>query len=355
MRAKSLLLLSACVPVGVLLSALAAQEGPPRRPGGRPRGATTRPVDDKPVRKDSTYRGPKVALKVRFTPGEYLLTDRREGRQVLRTHGQTRRNAQTMALAGEVVIHRGDSAGRRKLDLTCHSLRRTLSVDGKVRRYDSASSDPQDPALSAQWGPLAGWKGTRVVAATGRSEKLGGIDGLLLRLKPSVHLRPGEAERNLSQLAATLLGDLGVGGWAALIPTVPVAPGDEWRGELTLRGEPVLGEIRMTCNCLLQDIVQTGPRRRAAIDFVAVRRVDARGSDVRLASTPLAVGVKRMSLRLAGSIELDLGVGLATSVRTVLKGKGDMVIAHANGPATTVIQTVFESKWQRLLEPTKVE
>ena len=174
MRIKSVLLLGVCVLVGVS----AGQDVRSRRV------ATTRPADDKPVRKPSKYRGPNVGIKVGPTAGEYLLTDRREGRQLLRTGGRTRRNAQTMTLAGDVVIHRADAGGRRKVDLTCQTVARTISVDDRSRSYDSVSSGPQDPILSAQWSPLSGWKGSRHVTAAGRSEKLTGIEALLLRLKP---------------------------------------------------------------------------------------------------------------------------------------------------------------------------
>ena len=127
---------------------------------------------DKPAARPATYSGAKVALKVKFTPGTYVLTETMTMPMTMKmTVGERTVPSKmeiAMTLGGGVEISKPDESGEQDVDFVCRTVKTAITMMGQTVQYDSAGpADKQTPQLARTLKPLVGVR----VTLTGKDGK----------------------------------------------------------------------------------------------------------------------------------------------------------------------------------------
>jgi len=304
----------------------AAQTGEETDPTAGGESATTAPAEVKP----------KVQLKIAFPLGTYRLAEESQADQKITVMGQTHRMIESMVISGRADVADTGIEGDRRVVFRCEGIKQSVTVDTRTLRFDSASTDEQDPKLSQLLRPLVGWAGAVTIDSTGGVKMLEGIDLLKARLEQ--RSIPPQTRRKLRTVMEAFLRRLLTRHWAELIPKTPVGAGDTWACEMPFESIPLLGKLKLAAECSLQEVKDTPTGRVAVLSFVAQTQLNGRKTDLRaLTATPVTVTFKTLAVQVKGTADFDMSLGVSTHVKTVLDCRGEMVLSDSAGQEMTAV------------------
>ncbi len=274
----------------------------------------------------SSYEGPKILLKAKFSPGEYTLTEALDMNMRITAEGDTVPIEMAMELSGGVVITEPDARGDQKMRFTCESIAMT-NVTGSVKQhFDSRGGGGQSEDLARLLRPMIGWGATLTVDANGKFKRIEGIELLMERISSSGV--PSQQSRALRKQMQTFLNEMLTKHWGKLLPTEPVGPGDTWEGKINVGSVPALGELGVKANCRLRDIRETPGGKIAEVAFKMVMSIRDKPLDM----SALGGGggaearIGSMVFQGNGTFEFDTSIGLSTLVKMRMTCDGDMAI-----------------------------
>ena len=268
---------------------------------------------DKPPAKGATYKGPKVELKVRFTPGDYVLTEKMTipMKMKINVGGRTQAMNMTMAMTvgGEVGISKPNSTGEQNVRFVCRTIKTDMSMLGMKMKYHSdGPEDKQTPQLAEALKPLVGVS----LTLTGKDGKWKNVSEVL----NTVMAKIGNAQMR-QQMKGTwgpFLREMLTKHWAKMIPPKPVGPGDEWKSTMSVSSVPMLGGMGFVANCRLRDIRSTAQGKVAIIDYVVKAKVADKEVTPGPDGPPVKMKIKTMTIYMTGSAEFNMDIGLGTRI-----------------------------------------
>lgn len=271
------------------------------------------------------YKGPKVLLQVKFTPGAYTLTESEKSTKHITVQGQEQVVRESMTITGDVEISPPDPSGEQRVRYICRTIKQRTSAPGQTMSFDSEGPpDEQNAQLAAAFRPLVGWEGT-VIGRNGKFTKVEGVEDLMMRISASLPQGASQMIPKMRKMMQAFMKELLTKHWGAIISKQPVGPGDEWTASIHVQSIPFLGEATFDCYCLLEDIENTPRGKSAILDFAYRSTISDRPVDTSMfGSLPVKATIKRMEFDGTGTAHFDMDIGLSTDVTIDLKGKGDM-------------------------------
>ena len=268
---------------------------------------------DQPAAKASTYTGPKVQLKVKFTPGTYVMNETMVLPLKMKIHmGQQTQPmdmTMTMGVGGGVAISKPTASGEQDVGFTCTAIKTEIAMLGTTMTYDSSGpAAKQTPQLARALKPLVGVK----VTLTGKDGKWKNVSEALNTVLGKI----GDAAMR-KQMRGTwepFLKEMLTKHWAKMLPPKPVAPGDRWVATINVTTIPVLGDLRFAANCLLRDIRSTAAGKLACIDFVVKAEVTDKEVQAPAGTMPVKMKIDTLQTYMTGTAEFNMDIGLATRV-----------------------------------------
>ena len=272
---------------------------------------TDRP--DKPAARPATYTGAKVDLKIKFTPGVYLLTETMTMPMTMKmtAGGQTRpmKTDITMAIGGDVEISKPNDSGEQDVRFACRTVKTAIAMMGQTMQYDSAGPpDKQTPQLARALKPLVGAE----VTLTGKEGKWTNVAEALTTVLAKINDR--QMRQQMKGLWEPFLQEMLTKHWAKMIPAKPVGPGDEWASTLTVASMPMLGDMAFKANCRLRDVVKTPAGQVAVIDFVVKAKVANKAVTGGAGGQPVKMVIDSLETYMVGTIRFNMAIGLGTSL-----------------------------------------
>jgi len=276
-------------------------------------GADPADRPDKPPARDATYKGPKVELKVKFTPGSYVLTEKMSAplKMKMTVDGRTQPMDMTVAMTvgGDVSISEADATGRQTVRFVCRTVRTDMSVFGAAMTYHSdGPAARQTPRLAAALKPLVG----TAVTLTGKDGKWADVSKALHAVLSRIGNTP--MRQQMKGTWGPFLQGMLTRHWAGMIPPAPVGPGDEWTATINLSSVPMLGKMVFEANCRLRDIRGTAQGEIAVIDYVVKAKLADRQVTPGPDGPPMTLTIKALAIHMAGSVEFNMDTGLGTRI-----------------------------------------
>ena len=268
---------------------------------------------DKPPAMPSTYKGPKVQLKVKFTPGSYVLTEKMviPMKMKMLVSGRTQRMNMdmTMAVGGGVDISKPNSSGEQDVSFACKSIKMGMSMLGITMNYDSdGPANKQTPQLAQALKPLVGVK----VTLTGKDGKWKNVSQALDTVLGKI--ANAQMRQQMKGQWGPFLRELLTKHWAKMIPPEAVGPGDEWKAKMSVSGVPMLGNMDFVANCRLRDVKDTPAGKIAIIDFVVKAKIADRDVKPGPDGPPVKMKIKTLTIYMTGSAEFNMAIGLGTRI-----------------------------------------
>ena len=277
--------------------------------------------NDLPRRTSSPrYKGPAVALDIKFKPGSYVQTESMgiDGTMTIRAQGRSQDidTGQDVLVEADVEIHPpAVGSGERKIDYTCRRVKVNVKAGGRTMTYDSSGPKyGQDRKLARALAPVVGWRGVQVYSREGKFLRLEGLRQLGTELTAA----GGGAQSTAAfrKMLEPLLKEVLTRHWGKLFPDHPVKPGDEWTRRIDLTQFPMFGKLDIDFECRLDDIETTPHGQVAVIYCEGTAEATDRKLDMSAAGMPAGADVraKELTVQTAMVIRFDLDIGLATKL-----------------------------------------
>ena len=109
-----------------------------------------------------SYRGPKVRLAIRFTPGAYAHFENTATASGITMMGRRITVKEATAYFGDVEISKPDANGEQRIVYTCRRVKQSKEMPGMKASFDTAdpADKPAPPGFAEILRPFVGWKGT---------------------------------------------------------------------------------------------------------------------------------------------------------------------------------------------------
>ncbi len=268
---------------------------------------------DKPAARPATYKGPKVALKVTFTPGAYVLTETMTMPMTMTMtvsgRDRTMKTDITMAVGGGIEISKPNESGEQDVRFSCRAVKTTISMLGQTMQYDSAGpADKQTPQLARALKPLVGVE----VTLTGKEGKWKNVSEALTTVLAKIGDR--QMRQQMRGMWEPFLQEMLTKHWARMIPTKPVGPGDEWASSIKVASMPMLGDMAFDANCRLRDVVKTPAGQVAVIDFVVKAKVADKTIPPAEGGPPVKMVIDTLQTYMTGTVRFNMDIGLGTNL-----------------------------------------
>ena len=285
---------------------------------------------DRDKRPEPTYKGPKVTLEIKFTPGEYRLTEEVNIDTTITAEGESMETSQSTLVHSDVTIAEPKPSGEQEITTICRRIKQSVTVGKRKTEYDSAApAAGQDRSLRRALSPLIGWRGVLTVDANGKFIKLDGLESLLAAIE--ANSSSSQMSRQLRKQFQSFFQEMLTKHWGKLIPTKPVGPGDEWTKQIKVDFVPMLGDMKFDCDAWLEDIKKTDEGQVALINF----RVETTMRDKKIDALPGASAtIERLSIDLVGTAHFNMDIGLCAKLDVRLSGGGSISV-QARGKSQT--------------------
>jgi hypothetical protein len=325
-----------CVGLVLLLGGGSSRDDSTSESTGGPGGAAAVGGPPMPSARPSSYDGPKLTIRVLFTPGRYVQTETQTevGTQTVRagSQSQTIETDSTSLVTGDVLIQPPDlDTGERHIFYTCTRVKMDMEQNGQRMSFDSEGGRNYGPLADALE-PIVGRRLTQVVSREGKFLRLEGLEELLGQVGAGAG--GPQLVAMVRKMLEPLLKELLTRHWGKLLPTEPVAPGDEWRRRIDLENFPMFGRLPFDFAVRFQDVETRGGSKLAVFDCVGEASTYLHELDLEALNLPVSARAQaeELKIRTKFAAEFDLGLGLTTSVKGSSTVKGKLAIEVPGGP-----------------------
>lgn len=294
--------------------------------------AKTDPADasQKPAPK---YKGPKVTLTPKFSPGRYIDTETMGLYMTISAEGQHMPVNMDMKIRADMEIGPGDpaSSNDQKIRFAFRGVGMKVDAMGRKLEYDSDNPAGGAAELRAAVQPLVGMEGSFTARGGKIIDVQEGLRGMMeqaaSRGLPSS--QRGQMEKQMEQFISEMLTQH----WGEMIPAQPVGPGDSWAKTIKLPSVPMLGDLSMDCSATLDDIEETPDGKVAIISITGRAQVNDRPLDMSAMGGPAGnAKINRLGFSYSGAARFNIDAGMSTAANITLTMDGAMTVP--NGAAS---------------------
>ncbi|HUT31889.1 MAG TPA: DUF6263 family protein [Planctomycetota bacterium] len=302
----------------------------------------------KPPVIQSSYKGPKVQMKILLNPGRYTIVETQEdrGTQTVKAgrESQDANTSSTVRVDGEIEIQPPHATtGERRVTYTCTRVKMDADQGGQKMSFhsDDPKASPRDPGsqmLAGVLGAMVGWTGVQVYSKDGKFLRLEGLEHLLTKMRAA----PGGPQMAavMRKMLEPLLRDTLTRHWGKLLPADPVGPGDTWQRRVDFEQFPMFGDLDFDFTCWLTDVEESPAGKVAVMLCDGSARLRDRDLDMSGMGIPGApkTTVDDMTLLLRMTVKFPLHIGLATEVNGNVALDGSMTIRVLGQTARSTLE-----------------
>jgi hypothetical protein len=298
-------------------------------------GSPTASGEEQPHQKASrsrTIADERVALAVKFTPGQYSLVEKDRTVTRISAQGEKQESTDATTICGDLNIDPPDGRGEQAIRFICRRIKNDTEAAGRTLHYDS-EGDPgrQDRELASVLGPMVGWEAT-ITGRDGKIIRVEGVSDLMSRIRLSAPSEAGPMLGKLQEMLDGFLREMLTKHWAEAIPDHPVGPGDSWSARIKMGAVPLLGKMQVDCYCSVVALEGTPGQRTAVIDLKVDMTINNRQLDLAESmGVPVRVTIGHLTAYGDFVARFDTAIGLCTSITGNMDVQGDMVVEAPNG------------------------
>lgn len=275
--------------------------------------------------------GEKALLKIKFTPGSYVVTEKLRFKMDMTVQGQRIPMEQDMTIGGDVIIGPPDASGEQVVRFSCRSIRAEMSAMGQNMSFDSGSPDAgQNHLLASVLRPLVGAE-ARLTGKDGKWTKVEGISAMFQKISASLPPDAAPMAKEFEKTFDEFFQDLLLKHWGRAIPSQPVGPGDTWRAQMKVSKVPGIGDMPFDCRCRLETFRDEGAGKVAVLALRAATTIRDRPMELPGAAGGTTARIKTLTINQTCQADFDMAIGLAT--RSTVNGNvnGSIDIQAPNG------------------------
>lgn len=252
----------------------------------------------------------------------------------------------TQSIEAADDVSKPDPTGRQRITTVLRRIRQQIEMGEVSRSYDSTGPPvEQDPDLVAVFAPMIGWRLVATIDPGGNVLAAEGAEAIWDHLRAE----SPAARRLLEKAQAVASGCLGyrfIGQTARMLPSGPVAVGDEWLVEFKT-AMPFVGTVAWKATCRLQELA-VGTMSPVAVVAYTGTLETSNGSK----GQPGLEGLKVMGIQLTqeGHVLIDVKTGLPIEGTSRQFGMINATMQYPDGRALKLTcRQEVKTRW--LFEP----
>jgi len=258
---------------------------------------------DKPV---------KYELKQKYSPGDYVMTVTNDTDQLTQTEtGMSVAQKMQMVLVSDMKVAKPGPEGQ-KVELIYRRIKQSITNGRMVMHFDSAGPpDQQNPVLAPMYNAMLNSPISFTVGPDGEISNLSGMDKMWDKVTAAAPAGPTQAIMAVmkEQFGDKMIEQM-IGGAQMFLPVKAVAKGESWTVEQDQPLPPMMGQAKMTSECKLADVIETGEGKTAVIKFAGKLATDKPGAPVTIEHGQMTFN--SMDIRQSGTMKMDLETGMVT-------------------------------------------
>lgn len=272
----------------------------------------------------------KIALKVKYVPGTYLVTIKSKMRMTNNEMASSQGISQDIesVYIAETTVDEPDPNKHQKMHITYKRIKTSINSGFVQMSFDSAYPDQQTPPFASAYKVMLDKTIHVTLDAEGNVIKVTGMEKMwdeLVRANPAM----SGMVNNLKEQLGNKMVEQMFGQARKMFPGEPVAKGESWTVDIDTP-IPMMGPVKSNQKCTLKAIESTAAGKVAVIDFTGKMRSD--GSTTAPGARPtssLPMKFTKMNTDQSGTMRVHLDNTIHTDSK--VKIAADMVMS-VRGP-----------------------